>query len=64
MNRRKTDNAMVHLAIVLSVFILFMTCGSFGHCIICLSSIHDLWFIWPYETQVMNRRKTDNAMAK
>jgi hypothetical protein len=26
---------------------MFMTCGSFDHCIICLSSIHDLWFIWP-----------------
>jgi hypothetical protein len=38
---------VVHLAIVLSVFLLFMACGSFGHCIICLSSIHDLWFIWP-----------------
>jgi hypothetical protein len=57
MNRRKTDNTMakwffcswlvVHLPIVLSVFLLFMTCGSFGHCIICISSIHDLWFIWP-----------------
>jgi hypothetical protein len=83
---------VVHLAIVLSVFLLFMTCGSFGHCIICLSSIRDLWFIWPLyylsffcsygqmnhkswteqrqiiqlanEPQVMNRRKTDNTMAK
>jgi hypothetical protein len=24
-----------------------MACGSFGHCIICLSSVHGLWFIWP-----------------
>jgi putative effector of murein hydrolase LrgA (UPF0299 family) len=60
MNRRNKDNTMakwttsharswleVHLAIVLSVFILFMTCGSFDHCIICLSSVHDFWFIWP-----------------
>jgi hypothetical protein len=54
---------VVHLAIVLSVFLLFMTCGSYGNCIFCLSSIHDcgsfghwiicfysnrgLWFIWP-----------------
>jgi hypothetical protein len=35
---------VIHLAIVLSVFLLFMTCGSFGYCIICLSSIHGLWF--------------------
>jgi hypothetical protein len=40
---------VVHLAIALSVFLLFMTCGSFNHCIICLSSIHDLWFIWPLQ---------------
>jgi hypothetical protein len=63
---------VVHLAIVLSVFLLFMTCGSFGHCIIFLSSIPSLWFIWPLyylllrpnEPQVMNRRNTDNTMAK
>ena len=36
-----------HLTIVLSVFLLFMTCGSFAHCIICLSSVRGLWFIWP-----------------
>jgi hypothetical protein len=54
---------VVHLAIVLSVFLLFMTCGSFGLCIICLYSIHDLWFIWPLH-QVINRRKTDNTMVK
>jgi hypothetical protein len=51
-NRLKTDNAMakwlvIHLAIALSVFLLFMTCGSFYHCIICFSSIYDLWFIRP-----------------
>jgi preprotein translocase subunit SecE len=43
MNRRKTDNTMT----VLFVFLLFMACGSFGHCIISLSSAHGLWFIWP-----------------
>jgi hypothetical protein len=54
MNRIKRDNTMVfcswlvvHLTIVLSVFHPFMTCGSFGHCIICLYSIHGLLFIWP-----------------
>jgi hypothetical protein len=38
---------VVHFAFVLSVFLLFMTCGSFGHCIFCLSSTRSLWFIWP-----------------
>jgi hypothetical protein len=60
MHWRKTDNTMplyylsffyswlvVHLAIVLSVFLLCTACGSFGHCIICLSSVHGLWFTWP-----------------
>jgi hypothetical protein len=67
------------LAIELSVFLLFMACGSFNHCIICLSSIHDLWnsqmnhkpctdkrqiIQWPNEPQAMHKRKTDNTMAK
>jgi hypothetical protein len=43
MNRIKTDNTMAKW----TTSFLFMTCGSFGHCIICLSSIHDLWFICP-----------------
>jgi hypothetical protein len=43
MHRRKTDNTK---DIVLSVFLLCMACGSLGHCIICLSSVYDLWFIW------------------
>jgi ABC-type polysaccharide transport system permease subunit len=38
---------VVHLLIVLSVFLLFMTCGSFAHCINCLSSIRSLRFICP-----------------
>jgi hypothetical protein len=38
---------VVHLAIVLSVFFLSMASVSFGHYIICLSSVHGLWFIWP-----------------
>jgi hypothetical protein len=54
-NRIKTDNTMakwttshaVHLAIALSVFLLLIICGSFAYCIICLSSVHGLWFIWP-----------------
>jgi hypothetical protein len=35
MNRIKTDNTMAKWTIALSVFLLFMTCGSFGHWIIC-----------------------------
>jgi hypothetical protein len=37
---------VVHLAIALFVFLLFMAFRSFGHCIIFLSSVHDLWFTW------------------
>jgi putative Ca2+/H+ antiporter (TMEM165/GDT1 family) len=48
---------VVHLAIALSVFLLRMACGSFGHCIICLSSVLN-------EPQAINRRKTDNSIAK
>jgi hypothetical protein len=49
-NKLRTEERQIiqfHLAIVLSVFILFVACGSFGHCIICLSSIRSLWFICP-----------------
>jgi hypothetical protein len=53
---------VVHLPIVLSVFLLFLTCGSFGHCIFCLSSTCRIQ--WTNEPQVMNRRKTNNTMAK
>jgi hypothetical protein len=67
MNHKSWTEEKQTMQWVLSVFLLFMTCGSFGLCIICLYSIHDLWFIWPLHYLSLFYSwlgKTDNTMVK